>query len=188
MSNYNNDSRKIIENFIIKNPFDVLQATDDSLKTNKNTFDMASKHKKAMIDHSKKYTDILRVFIKNSKGTLKQKLMFKCIFFYFSLASLGLITLLFIILSIILTTKNTNEVNISVLSTLGTTFVSLLSMYLIIPKIIAKYLFNRKEDENMTTIIKSIQKYDEKVDSHNFDDSKSKNIKDNEKKKKRKSA
>ena len=148
---------------------------------------MASKHKKAMIDHSKKYTDILGVFIKNSKNTSRQKLMFKCVFFYFSLASLGLITLLFIVLSIILMIKNTNEVNISVLSTLGTTFVSLLSMYLIIPKIIAKYLFNRKEDENMITIIKSIQRYDERVDSHNFDDSKSKNSKENMKKK-RKSA
>lgn len=178
------DDRRIIENFIINNSLDVLPATDDSLKTNKNSFDMAAEHKQSMLEHSGKYTDILDIFITNSRETSEQKLRFKKHFFYFSIFSLGFVTLLFIVLSIFIFATGTNETNVGALSTLGTTFVSLLSMYIIIPKIIAKYLFNRKEDKNMITIIKSIQNYDERVDLHNFDDSKSARNKKKEKRKK----
>ena len=46
---------------------------------------------------------------------------------------------------------------VAVVTAIGTAFVS---SFFIIPKIITKYLFNRKEEENMMNIIQNIQKHD----------------------------
>lgn len=185
MSKKYKDDIEIIKNYGIQKMQDILPATDDSLKTNKDSFDMATEHKQSMLEHSEKYTNILDAFITNTTNTFEQKLKFKQHFFYFSLTSLGFVTLMFFGLSFYAITIKTDTVSVGVLSSLGTTFVSLLSMYIIIPKIIAKYLFNRKEDKNMTTIIKSIQNYDERVDLHTFKNSKKAK---NKKEKKPKSA
>jgi hypothetical protein len=40
--------------------------------------------------------------------------------------------------------------------------IELVSAIIVLPKIIAEYLFNKEEDSNMMQIIKSMQEYNEK--------------------------
>ena len=44
--------------------------------------------------------------------------------------------------------------------------IELVSAIIVLPKIIAEYLFNKEEDRNMTEIIKSMQNYNEKKHDH----------------------
>lgn len=44
--------------------------------------------------------------------------------------------------------------------------IELVSAIIVLPKIIAEYLFNKEEDKNMMEIIKSMQNYNEKKHEH----------------------
>lgn len=46
---------------------------------------------------------------------------------------------------------------------LVTAMTSMISTYIAIPKIIAKYLFNKDEEANMTSVVGKIQEYDTNV-------------------------
>jgi len=175
------DSKNIIEHLDFEKINKII-VTDNSLDSNKDSFDMA--HQDSMIEHASKYTALLDVYVSNSSKNLSQKITFKSVFFYFSISSLSVITILFFIACIgAIFLQKADALNVTALSAVGTTFASVLSMYIVIPRIIAKYLFNIKEDQNMTEIIKSIQNYDERVDLHNI--KQYSNVKTNKKKAKK---
>lgn len=136
---------------------------DEDLKRNFIMNFFLNEHSKAMSNHSRQYTKLLKGYIGNSKGNLKKKNIFKDVFFWISISTLILSFALFVAISIAFVVKDWCELNMSAVSGLITSLVGMLSLYIIIPKIIAKYLFNIKEDKNMAKIVKSIQKYDAKV-------------------------
>lgn len=136
---------------------------DDNLKRNKIMNDVLEKHGNAMSEHSARYTKLLEEYIENSKRTAEQKKRFKDIFFKVAIWTLCLSFLLFAVICLYFSTQDCSEIDIEDLSGLISSLIGLLSLYIIIPRIIAEYLFNVKEDEHMAKIVKSVQKYDAKV-------------------------
>ncbi len=57
----------------------------------------------------------------------------------------------------------TGVVSVSHVSVLIGTFVSFLTVFIVVPHTIAKYLFNTDEEKYMTDIIKSIQVHDAEI-------------------------
>lgn len=141
----------------------VILPNDEELKSNIIRNKFRSEHGKIMSDHAHEYTNLLRMYIKNSKQSSEQKKKFKNVFFWVAISTLGLSFLLFSGISIYFSIKGFEKIDISDLSGLISSLVGLLSLYLIIPRIIAEYLFNVKEDEHMAKIVNSVQTYDEKV-------------------------
>ncbi len=135
---------------------------DEDLRRNFTVDGLMKEHGKFMNNHSAKYTELLAEYINNSKESSIQKRRFKNVFFWVAISMLVLSFMLFVLLCGSLFFKMDN-VKITSLTSFISSLIGLLSLYIIIPKIIAKYLFNIKEDKNMTKIVKSIQTYDEKV-------------------------
>lgn len=136
---------------------------DDGLKRNEIMNTLAEEHGKAMSAHSAEYTKLLEEYIANSKKTSTQKKLFKNVFFWVAISTLCLSFLLFAGICIYFSLQDFSQIEIEGLAAPISSLVSLLSLYIIIPKIIAKYLFNVKEDKHMAKIVKSVQKYDAKV-------------------------
>lgn len=136
---------------------------DGFLKRNAIINALINNHGKSMLDHSREYTDLLKEYIENSKKTSVQKKLFKSVFFWVSVSTLCLSFLLFAGICIYFSLQDFSEIDIEGISGLISSLIGLLSLYIIIPKIIAKYLFNVKEDKHMAKIVKSVQKYDAKV-------------------------
>lgn len=140
---------------------------DEGLSKNTAFSNWAKSHHDSMLNHSESYSDLLTNYVTNSSLSLKQKRRFKEWFFWVTLISLMLaFALFFIIVIIIVINNNSSKVNMTALSAMLSSFISLLALYNIIPKIIAEYLFNIEEDKNMTEVIKSIQQYDTTAANH----------------------
>lgn len=162
--------RSIVKQYADKYKAETLD--DMSLTKNAEISCLAKTHQDSMLNHSDRYTILLGNYVHNSYYTLRQKRRFKECFFWVTITSLALAFALFFTITIIILVNNTSsEVNITEMSALLSSFISLLSLYIIIPKIIAQYLFNIKEDENMTDVIKSIQQYDTTVATQTRDES-----------------
>lgn len=118
----------------------------------------------SMLLHNKAYTSILRAYEVNVDKNLKAKRRYKSIFFYLICAVLALIaslTIAVVILGIagVISAKNEN-IGIYV-TALG----SFLSSFLILPKVVAKYLFNREEETKVADIVRTMQSYDTDIRS-----------------------
>ena len=59
---------------------------------------------------------------------------------------------------------------IDLLAALVPSLVSLITSFIVIPKVIAKYLFNIKEENSMVEIIKSLQSYDDDLYKHRYNE------------------
>ena len=113
-----------------------------------------------LVGHNKQYSDLLEIYVKNAKGTLTEKLLYKKIFFWGCIGVLGLMFLVFILALIIAAYK---ENTIHIVSELVAATVALASALIVLPKIIAEYLFNTSDEKNMVEIIKNMQEYDKSV-------------------------
>lgn len=111
-------------------------------------------------DHENSYTTILTTYANNIEKTLKDKHDYKKWFFY---VSLGILVLTFLATFGILTVVAFRDLPVSCLewvSIVAPATISFLTIFIIIPEIITKYLFNLEEEKYMYRIIKSIQDYD----------------------------
>lgn len=121
------------------------------------------------LQHTKKYTDLLDVFIKSSRSSNLLKFWLKIFFFFVIISIMLFLSYLFgysihYSFNIIEELDVTNQDSVgsiigivsAIISSLTTMIVSLIKL----PKIIAKYLFNPEEDQNMVKIIGQIQHYD----------------------------
>ncbi len=104
----------------------------------------------------------LKDFVDEQEESGKQKIHLKEQFFWFIM--IGFLVLLFTPVFIILSVKYLSDSAfvISFISVL----VELVSAIIVLPKIIAEYLFNKEEDESMMEIIKNMQDYNEKKHLH----------------------
>ncbi|MEG1669383.1 hypothetical protein [Chryseobacterium sp.] len=119
--------------------------------------DLQKSENKSIADHNDNYTQILNTFVKHTKFNVYSKMIFKSVFFIFSLITMGsILSLLWnIVSSAIASPRNENTIAILI-----TGAVSFLTTFISIPIAITQYLFNTKEDESMTEIIKNLQVYD----------------------------
>ena len=115
--------------------------------------------------HIRNYDDILYNYAKHVDKTLRHKRIMKFWFFLISL-SIMFICMLSTAICVVFLCVSIYNGSFDVMDFLTptvTAIISFLTVYIIIPKIIAKYLFNSKEDKEMKSIIVSIQKYDKYI-------------------------
>lgn len=122
-----------------------------------------------IVKHSKNYSELLDIYVDSAKQNTTMKKWFKIIFFAVTIFSFLIIVLLFVVTLLYAFYSfnkfdNLNGITIEAVLGIITIIVpaisSLIIAFIKIPKIIAQYLFNTKEDENMNSIIKNIQDYD----------------------------
>ena len=117
---------------------------------------------KSLGKHTQDYDTILRNYSTHVEKTLQHKRIMKVIFFGLSVFTmLSCVALIVVCIGILL--FNIPKENFDVIDYIAptiTAITSFLTVYVIIPKIIAKYLFNSKEETAMKDIITSIQNYD----------------------------
>jgi len=126
-------------------------------------------HSVEILKHSKNYSKLLDIYVDSAKQNIKMKKWFKIIFFIVTMCSLIIVVILFLV-TLLFAFKSFNkfdnlngitwEAILSVVTVVIPAISSLIIAFVKIPEIIAQYLFNTKEDENMSLIIKNIQDYD----------------------------
>ena len=113
--------------------------------------------------HNEDYSALLDIYVANAKESLNDKRKYKKIFYYSSLIVLaGIIITLLISIIIAFTCKR----SLQTIVTLITATTSFMTAFIVIPKIIAEYLFNTSDETNFTDIIKNMQEYDKSVRDH----------------------
>lgn len=103
---------------------------------------------------SKKYSCILNSYKDHIKNSLRFKRIYKHFVFWVSLSIL-IITFIAFFYVLLFSKKAFNDLNFTVSS-----LISLVTIFIIIPKIISNYLFNKDEEKYMCEIVKNIQSHD----------------------------
>lgn len=124
------------------------------------------------LKHSKSYSDLLEAYVNLAQNNIKLKMWFKILFFAVTMLTLIAIVVAFCLCLWYACKKfskfdNLNDVSVeaiaSIVTVLFPSITSLIVAFVKIPEIIAKYLFNIKEDSFMDSIIKNIQDYDKSM-------------------------
>lgn len=115
----------------------------------------------AMQSHNISFDELLKTYVKNTKSNLLMKLILKWVFFICCMLIL-IVLFGFLIYSSKYCLKNEVSQN-SLITVMVANVISFLTSFIVLPHTIANYLFNNKEDENMTQIIKNIQDYDKNI-------------------------
>lgn len=103
---------------------------------------------------SQKYSKILSSYENHIKKTLKFKRIYKHFVFWVSLSILIITFIAFFCISLFARSVF-NDLNFTVSS-----LISLVTIFIVIPQIISRYLFNKDEEKYMCEIVKNIQKHD----------------------------
>jgi len=126
-------------------------------------------HSVEILKHSKNYSKLLDIYVDSAHQNITMKKWFKIIFFIVTMCSLISVVILFFLTLLYAFHSfdkfdNLNGVTMEAILSIVTIVIpaisSLIVAFIKIPEIIAQYLFNTKEDENMSLIIKNIQDYD----------------------------
>ena len=148
-------SKKVIEAYL----------TEDSNKKKidivHNDYDLVESDTDSMKIHNQCFSQLLKAYVKNADKNLTTKLSLKITFFYICIVILILITFSTVLISIFALFNDFEKSTL--FSILLTNSISFLTSFIVLPKIIAKYLFNTEEEKNMSDIIKSIQEYDKNI-------------------------
>lgn len=107
--------------------------------------------------HNEAYTEILRAYKENVCENLKAKRWYKKVFFYLICSVLGCAVQLTIAVVIFGCIGIIGTESIGIYATALGTF---LSSFIILPKVVAKYLFSREEETKMADIVRTMQAYD----------------------------
>ena len=110
------------------------------------------------------YTELLRSYIKDYVQKAKHKKIFKCIFFGIIMSVFAGISII-AIAGIFMVLKHGNVTLEEVGVVIGA-LASMISAFIIIPRIIAEHLFPANEDENMIEMVKSMQENDARIRVH----------------------
>lgn len=117
-----------------------------------------NQEKDSYIRFDKEFRKFLANFVKQQKKKEKQKSILK--YWFFGIIMAGFFVLLITPLATIGMCHG--KPSATLVTSLITTLIELVSAIIVLPKIIADYLFNKEEDSNMMDIIKSMQDYNEK--------------------------
>lgn len=120
--------------------------------------DFINREKDSYIKIDQEFNRFLHNFVDIEEKKEKQKLNLKDQFFWFIM--LGFLALMLTPLIIVIVGRNMSST--SMIVSLITALIELVSAIIVLPKIIAEYLFNKEEDANMIQIIKNMQEYNEK--------------------------
>lgn len=113
-----------------------------------------------------KLLDFIDNFVSNQDGAAKQKKRLKEIFFWFTMVCFAIIVLTPIACFIALIMLKVSNY-IIVLGSITAAVVEVLTTVIILPKIVAEYLFNKEEENANIKIVEIMQKYSETI--HGYD-------------------
>lgn len=142
-----------------------LESSEDT-KNIKSDDDLDRHDEISLFKHNESYDSILNDYTKHVSKTLQAKRWMKKVFYWIAVIIMIISFLYIIICSIIIITNLSSNLSFNLqdyLAPLISAVVSFLTVFIIIPKIIAEYLFNSGEDSSMQNIIASIQEYDKFV-------------------------
>lgn len=164
----------LIEEEKQSNPNDISEASDlnnvDSevdvdgiiATSNKSVKDLLKHEQGVFIETDKAFLEFLQNFVETQNDKEKQKVILKEQFFW--IVMIGFLSLLLTPMILVISLKSLNQ--ITAIVSMVTVFFELVSAIIVLPKIIAKYLFNKKEDEKLLQIIESMQQYNQNKYSH----------------------
>lgn len=124
------------------------------------------------LHHTKSYSGILELYVERIRSGMRLKFVLKIFFFIITMGVLCTIVVVFCVCMFGVTDfvseygedkEATVESILLVLSTAVPSVTSLVIAFIKLPEIIAQYLFDPKEDEYMTVVIKNTQDFDHKV-------------------------
>lgn len=159
------DVEKKLSNFEDKYQIQLLLSEDTSGKRKidiaHEEFDLQYSDNESMKEHNKKFDELLEIYVKNVRKNLLCKLICKVIFFGVCVIILIMtfLSLLGITIYSLYRELSTN----TLITVMITNLISFLTSFIVLPKIIAQYLFNTKEEKYMSDVIKSIQEHDREI-------------------------
>ena len=121
------------------------------------------------LNHSQSYSKLLEIYVNTTRFNIIMKLVLKSLFFVITMGTLiAIVYFFYFALDYVFKSLdkfgNLNEVSMEAILSMLTVVIpsisSLIVAFVKIPKIIAEYLFNTKEDSYMNSVIKNIQDYD----------------------------
>lgn len=116
-----------------------------------------------MKERNGKYSEILSVYTKNVKRVLWIKLIFRVIFL---LVSVGALVGTFVLFCVILRWIACEKIDIGYMEaivSIVSSMVSMITVFIVLPKIMTKYLFDIEEEKNIYNMVKQIQDYDQMI-------------------------
>lgn len=143
------------------------------------------------LKHSRSYSSLLSIYVKSTRFSIIIKNVLKCLFFFITMGTLvSVVFFFYFALKYVFVSLNKiediNNISIEMVLSMVTVILpaisSLIVAFVKIPEIIAKYLFNIQEDDNMNKIIKNIQDYDKDMFAmeHKVEEALMNNKKENE--------
>lgn len=115
-------------------------------------------HSIEILKHSKNYSNLLDIYVKSTKQNITMKKWFKIFFFIVTMCSLiSIVYLFYMTLQYVFNNFNkfdslnsvTFEAILSMITVVIPAILSLIVAFIKIPEIIAQYLFNAEEDNNL---------------------------------------
>ena len=125
-----------------------------------NDQELSESDKYYIMSHNEAFTKLLNSYTDNLEGSLAQKRVFKSAFF---LGVCGVLWKILDLTTMVVTqgvNGNLSGENMGLYLTAMGTF---LTSFIVLPKVITKYLFNPEEEKGMADIVKAIQEYDTKI-------------------------
>lgn len=124
--------------------------------------------KRSMNEHNECYTRILETYSYTletnilEKNKLKKKFFHICSYILIGIALAFVVCLIICLYNIFKYPEESFDIA-SIVSVMGAMATAFISSFMILPKVITRYLFNKKEEENMMNVINKIQKYDTRI-------------------------
>lgn len=116
-----------------------------------------------MKERNGKYSEILEAYTKNAKRVLLIKFIFRIVFLLVSIGALIGTFIVFCITIWCILTKKVEAAYIETIVSILSAMVSMVTVFIVLPKIMTKYLFDIEEEKNMYNVVKQIQDYDQVI-------------------------
>lgn len=149
-------------NLIENNIEDIINSLDDKKLTND---DLTSSDNLHLSKHNEEFSDLLLSYVNNYKASSSLRLISRKVMFLVSIVVMVLVTLTVIVVVIWSCAYVVNSCGdvVAVVPTVVGAVVSLVSVFMVIPQIIANYLYNAEEEKYLSEIIGKIQEYDSRI-------------------------
>lgn len=149
----NTDNADQIFRRYVKSTYSEIKSDDDLEKDDRDR----------MKERNGKYSEILNVYTKNVKGVLRIKLIFRVIFLLVSVSALVGTFVLFCVILWWIAYKKIDIGYMEAIVSIVSSMVSMITVFIVLPKIMTKYLFDIEEEKNIYNMVKQIQDYDQMI-------------------------
>jgi len=142
---------------------------NNSIKIVDSDYDLNENDIKSLSEHNNLYTQLLKEYVQRFTESSKIKRKYRKVAFWVFIVLLVVSTIVtFVILgcSVFFSLKSKLDISSSLTAVIST-LVSSICSFIVIPKIIVEYLFDKEEEKNLTEVIGRIQEYDSRIRKKN---------------------